>query len=56
MDAMIGNHAFEMSRVFHDIAWFERFTDLNMFKFAFNIIQIWEMDALQFYSMVLIFC
>ena len=41
---------------FHDVAWFEHFTDLNLFKYAFNVIQIWEMDALQFYSMVLIFC
>ena len=41
---------------FHDIARFEHFTDLNLFKYAFNVIQIWEMDALQFYLMVLIFC
>ena len=40
----------------HDIAQFEHFTDLNLFKYAFNVIQIWEMDALQFYLMVLIFC
>ena len=39
-----------------DIAWFECFTDLNMFKYAFNVIQNWNTDALQFYSMVLIFC
>ena len=41
---------------FYDIARFEHFTDLNLFKYAFNVIQIWEMDALQFYLMVLIFC
>ena len=51
-----GNNAVEMSQVFHDIAQFERFTDLNLFKFAFNVIQNLETDALQFYSVVLIFC
>ena len=47
-----------MSQAFHDIAPFERFTDLNPFKCAFNIavIQNWETDALQLYSMLLIFC
>ena len=45
-----------MSQAFHDIARFERFTDLNLFKYAFNVIQNWETDALQFYSMVLIVC
>ena len=45
-----------MSQVFHDIARFECFTDLNVFKYAFIVIQNWEMDALQFHSMVLIFC
>ena len=44
-----------MSQVFHDIARHERFTDLNLFKYAFNVIQNWETDALQFYSKVLIF-
>ena len=51
-----GNNAVEMSQAFQDIARFERFTDLNLFKYAFNVIQHLEMDALQFYSMVLIFC
>ena len=32
---------------FHDIGWFEPFTDLNLFKYAFNVIQNWETDALQ---------
>ena len=32
---------------FHDVGWFERFTDLNLFKYAFNVIQNWETDALQ---------
>ena len=34
-----GNNAVEMSQAFHDIAWFERFTDLILFKYAFNVIQ-----------------
>ena len=51
-----GNNAIEMSQAFHDTARFEHFTDLNLFKHAFNVIQNWERDALQFYSMVLIFC
>ena len=32
---------------FHDVGWFERFTNLNLFKYAFNVIQNWETDALQ---------
>ena len=28
-----------MSQAFHDIEQFERFTDLNQFKYAFNVIQ-----------------
>ena len=63
MDAMLfyqnncktGNNAIEMSQPFLDIAWFERFTDLNLFRYPFNDIQNWETDALQFYSMVFIF-
>ena len=31
-----GNNAIKMSQAFHDITWFERFTDLNLFKYAFN--------------------
>ena len=27
-----GNNAVEMSQTFHDIAWFELFTDLNLFN------------------------
>ena len=34
-----------MSQAFHDIAWCERFTDLNLFKYAFSVIQNWEADA-----------
>ena len=47
-DAMLfrQNDAVEMSRAIHDIARFERFTDLNLFKYAFNVIQNWETDAL----------
>ena len=51
-----GNNAVEMSHAFQDIAGFERFTDLNLLAYAFNVIQNCEMDVLQFYSMVLIFC
>ena len=51
-----GNNAIEMSEALHDITRFERFTDLNLFKYAFNVIQNWNTDALQFYSMVPIFC
>ena len=51
-----GNNTVDMSQAFHDIAQFERFTDLNLFKCAVNVIQNWETDALKFYSMVLIFC
>ena len=36
-----------MSQAFHDITRFERFTDLNLFKYAFSVIQNWEADALQ---------
>ena len=43
----IGNNAIEMSQAFHNIARFERFTNLNLFKYAFNVIQTWETDALQ---------
>ena len=49
------NNAIEMSQAFHDIAQLERFTDLNLFNYAFNVIQNWKMDALQFYLMVLTF-
>ena len=41
-----------MSQTFQDI---ECFTDLNVFKYSFNVIQNWETDALQFYLIVLIF-
>ena len=51
-----GNNAAEMSQALQDTAQFECFTDLNLLAYAFNVIQNWEMDALEFYSMVLIFC
>ena len=38
-----------MSQAFHNIARFKRFTDLNLFKYAFNIIQNSETDALQIF-------
>ena len=50
-----GNNAVEMSQAFHDIAPFECFPDLNLFKYAFNVTQNWQTDALQFYLMMLIF-
>ena len=43
-----GSNAIEMSQAFHDIAWFKRFTDLNLLEHAFNVIQNWQTDALQF--------
>ena len=49
------SNAVQMSYVFHNIARFERFTDLNLSKYVFNVIQTWEMHALQFYWMVHIF-
>ena len=53
-----GKNAVEMSQVFHDIAQVELFTDLNLFKYVFIVIQNWETDTgtLQFYLMVHIFC
>ena len=42
------HYAVEMSQVFHNIARFERFTDLNLFtcKYGFNVIhKNWETDA-----------
>ena len=49
------NNAIKMSQAFQDIARFERFTDLKLLEYASNVIQNWETDALQFYSMVHIF-
>ena len=43
------HYAVEMSQAFHGITRFKCFTD------PFNVFQNWEIDALQFYSMVLIF-
>ena len=42
-----GSNAVEMSQMFHEIKQFKCFTDLNLFKYAFNVIQNWEMDALK---------
>ena len=36
------NNAIELSQVFQEIARFERFTDLNLLEYAFNVIQNWE--------------
>ena len=41
------NNPVEMSQASHDVVRFERFTDLNLFKYAFNGIQNWKTDALQ---------
>ena len=51
-----GNCPVEMSQAFHDIVRFQGFRNLNLFKHAFNVIQNWETNALQFYSMLHIFC
>ena len=50
-----GNNAVKMCQVSQHIPRFECFTDLNLFKYAFNVIQNWEMDVLHFYLMVLNF-
>ena len=50
------NNAVEMSQAFHEITRFEHFTDLNLFKYAFTVIQNCETYALQLYPMVPIFC
>ena len=46
-------NAIKMSQVFHDIAQFEHFIDLNLFKYVVNVIHNWETDALQFYFIML---
>ena len=51
---MTENNAVKMFQVFHDIARFER-ADLNLFKYAFNVIQTWETDALQIFCDVAYF-
>ena len=43
------NNAVKMFQAFHDVAWFKCFTKLNLFKYAFNVIQNWETDALQIF-------
>ena len=43
------NNATEMSQESLDITRFEHFTDQNLFEYASNVIQNWEMDALQFF-------
>ena len=40
-----GNNAVKMSQAFHDITRFKHCTDLNLFKYALNVIQNWEMDG-----------
>ena len=57
MDAMLFHeNTLGTMPLIHNITWFELFTNLSLFKYAFNVIQNWESDVLQFYSMVLIFC
>ena len=48
-----GNNAVNKSLAFQDIAQLKHFTGLNLLERAFNVIQNWEIDALQFYSMML---
>ena len=45
-----GNNAVKMSQVSQEIAQFECFTDLNLFKYAISVIQNWETDILQFFD------
>ena len=51
-----GNNAVKMCQVSQHIARFDCFRDLNLFKYAFNVIQNWETNSLQFYPTVLNFC
>ena len=44
-----GNNAIEMSEPYLDIACFKHFIDLNLLEYMFNVIQNWEMDAVQFF-------
>ena len=44
-----GNNAIEMSEPYQDIACFKHFIDLNLLEYTFNVIQNWEMDAVQFF-------
>ena len=39
IDTRLGRIALENSQAFHNIARFECSTDLNLFKYAFNVIQ-----------------
>ena len=39
-----GDNVVDMSQAFNDFA---RFEELNLFKYAFSVIQDWETDALQ---------
>ena len=36
------NNAVKMSLAFQDIAWFKRFTGLNLLEYVFNVIQNWD--------------
>ena len=49
---MTGNNAVKMSQVFHNVARFEHFTDLNLFKYAFNVIQTWESQMELLYNFI----
>ena len=51
-----GNNAAKMSLTFQNITWFKYFTGLNLLEYVVNVIQNCETDAVQFYSMVRIFC
>ena len=42
-----GNNVVKMSQAFHDITQLKHFTDLNLFKYEFNVmIQNWQTDGL----------
>ena len=41
-----GSNVIEMLQAFYVIARLKLFTDLNLFKYAFNVIQNWNTDAL----------
>ena len=44
-----------MSQAFHDIVRFERFRNLNLFKYASNVIQNWERMLYNFIRFCILF-
>ena len=51
----LGTMPFRVPQVFHDIARFECFTDLNLFKYVFNVIQNWKQMLYNFIQWCLFF-